>query len=63
MTNESVNFIKKEKSRNFLIIAAECLVCLALNFLLFTLVSSLGLPLYLDNVGTLLAAILGGYLP
>ena len=63
MTNESVNLIKKEKNRNFLIIAAECVVCLALNFLLFTLVSSLGLPLYLDNVGTLLAAILGGYLP
>ena len=35
----------------------------ALNFILPRTASLLGLPLYLDNVGTLIAAVLGGYLP
>ena len=34
-----------------------------INFILPRTVSHFGIPLYLDNVGTLLAAILGGYLP
>ncbi|MCR5503027.1 MAG: HD domain-containing protein [Lachnospiraceae bacterium] len=34
-----------------------------INFVLPRTASRFGLPLYLDNVGTLLAAILGGYLP
>ena len=33
------------------------------NFILPRAVSAMGLPLYLDNVGTLAAAVLGGYLP
>ena len=36
---------------------------IAINFILPRSASMLGLPLYLDNVGTLLAAVLGGYLP
>ncbi len=35
----------------------------AINFVLPRTASALNLPLYLDNVGTLLAAVLGGYLP
>ena len=35
----------------------------AINFILPRTAGALGLPLYLDNVGTLLAAVLGGYLP
>ncbi|MCR4584275.1 MAG: HD domain-containing protein [Lachnospiraceae bacterium] len=35
----------------------------ALNFVLPRSASALGLPLYLDNVGTLTASVLGGYLP
>ncbi len=35
----------------------------AINFILQRLAGVLHLPLYLDNVGTLLAAVLGGYLP
>ena len=35
----------------------------AVNFVLPRLAGVLGLPLYLDNVGTLSAAVLGGYLP
>ncbi|MCR4807007.1 MAG: HD domain-containing protein [Lachnospiraceae bacterium] len=34
-----------------------------INFILPRTVSHFGLPLYLDNVGTLVAAVLGGYLP
>ncbi|MCR5249311.1 MAG: HD domain-containing protein [Lachnospiraceae bacterium] len=34
-----------------------------INFILPRLAGALKLPLYLDNVGTLLAAVLGGYLP
>ncbi len=34
-----------------------------INFILPRSASALGIPLYLDNVGTLLAAVLGGYLP
>ncbi len=35
----------------------------AVNFVLPRTAAALGLPLYLDNVGTLLASVLGGYLP
>ena len=35
----------------------------AINFILPRTVSHFNLPLYLDNVGTLAAAVLGGYLP
>ncbi|MBR6468864.1 MAG: hypothetical protein IKS84_00685, partial [Lachnospiraceae bacterium] len=35
----------------------------AINFILPRAAGRLSLPLYLDNVGTLLAAVLGGYLP
>ncbi len=35
----------------------------AINFILPRTAAALKLPLYLDNVGTLLAAVLGGYLP
>jgi len=34
-----------------------------LNYLGSFIVSALGLPLYIDNVGTIVASILGGYLP
>lgn len=36
---------------------------IAINFILPRTATLLGLPLYLDNVGTLVAAVLGGYLP
>ncbi|MBR5419596.1 MAG: HD domain-containing protein [Lachnospiraceae bacterium] len=38
-------------------------VCVALNFVFPRAAGALGLPLYLDNVGTISAAVLGGYLP
>ncbi|MBO4374387.1 MAG: HD domain-containing protein [Lachnospiraceae bacterium] len=40
-----------------------CILGVGLNLLLGQIVAALGLPLYLDTVGTVLAAVLGGYLP
>ncbi len=38
-------------------------VAVIINFILPRGASALGIPLYLDNVGTLLASVLGGYVP
>ena len=38
-------------------------VCIALNFVLSQIVSKLGLPLYFDSVGTIVASATGGFLP
>ena len=40
-----------------------CAAAVALNMLLGLIVSALGLPLYLDTVGSVVVAIVGGYLP
>ena len=40
-----------------------CAVGIALNLLLSAVAAALGLPLYLDTVGTVSIALLGGYLP
>lgn len=40
-----------------------CAAAVFINILLNRLVTVIGLPLFLDNVGTLLVAIMGGYLP
>ncbi|MBO4579191.1 MAG: HD domain-containing protein [Clostridiales bacterium] len=40
-----------------------CILGVAVNVALKELVIYLGLPLYLDTIGTVLAAVLGGYLP
>ena len=40
-----------------------CLIGIALNLLLNQLARLTGLPLYLDSVGTVLIAVVGGYLP
>ena len=51
------------KRKNLLVTLALCVICIGINFLLFAFVNALNLPLYLDNVGILLASIFGGYLP
>ena len=38
-------------------------VCVLLNILPNRLVGALGIPLFIDNIGTILSAVLGGYLP
>ena len=38
-------------------------IAVALNIILNRVVKAFGLPLFIDNVGTVLAAVMGGYLP
>ncbi len=52
--------LKGEKRRYILLL---CVCCLAINFLASRLASWLNLPLYLDNIGSALAAALGGIIP
>lgn len=54
---------RKGKRKNMLITTVLCIICIGINFLLFGIVNGLGLPLYLDSVGILLASVLGGYIP
>ena len=44
-------------------VAALCVACIAVNFLGAQAALLLGLPLYLDTIGTICAAALGGFLP
>ena len=53
--------LSKRSSRLHML--ALCAVGLAINYLLAKVPLALNLPLYLDNVGSALAAALGGYLP
>lgn len=43
--------------------AVFCIICVIINFIGMRIASGLQLPLYLDNVGILLASMVGGYLP
>ena len=51
-----------KRSRRLYLVAL-CIVGLAINYLLAKVPLALKLPLYLDNVGSALAAALGGYIP
>ena len=53
---------KRPRSRFFDAVAL-CVVCIALNILGAQLALALNLPVFLDNIGTILAAMLGGYVP
>ncbi len=63
MTEANTAEYKKERRINRLITIGLIIAGSLINFLLFKLVNSLGLPLYLDNVGSILASVLGGYIP
>lgn len=52
----------KREKRNGIIVPL-CLAGLLINFLGVRLAQGLGLPLYLDNIGSALVAALGGYIP
>ncbi|MBR4718665.1 MAG: ECF transporter S component, partial [Lachnospiraceae bacterium] len=52
-----------KRNRHFALQVVFFLGTVLINFILPRAAGALGLPLYLDNVGTLLAAVLGGYLP
>ena len=40
-----------------------CAAGILLNIILNTVVTAIGVPLYLDTVGTVAVAVMGGYLP
>ena len=51
------------KNNHFLACLVFSVCCVVLNFALRNLAALIGVPLYLDSVGTILAGALGGYLP
>ena len=51
--------VRSKKIRLFLVYVLFVFINMSVN----RLVKALGLPLYVDNIGTLLGAVLGGYLP
>ena len=51
------------RKRSNIVAIILCALGILLNMLLSTAVSSLGIPLYLDTVGTVAVAVMGGYLP
>ncbi|MBQ8947407.1 MAG: HD domain-containing protein [Lachnospiraceae bacterium] len=51
------------KNKNIPWVILMCAVALVLNLSGASLASAIHLPIYLDTIGTLLAAIIGGYLP
>ena len=51
------------RSRSNLTAFIMCVLGVAVNMILTTVVTKLELPLYLDTVGTVVIAVLGGYLP
>ena len=53
----------RRASTRFLKILALCAVCIALNVTGSLLASAFSLPVYLDCLGTILASMLGGYVP
>ncbi len=56
---EGKEIVRSKKIRLFLIYVLFVFINMSVN----RLVKALGLPLYVDNIGTLLGAVLGGYLP
>ena len=60
MKNRILDLFQKKQN---LIALCVCAAGIILNLLFGTLVSALGLPIYLDTVGTIFAAVMGGFLP
>ncbi|MBQ6504834.1 MAG: HD domain-containing protein [Flexilinea sp.] len=61
MNKQSKTREEQKNHRNYLLIL--CVAGLLVNYLLAHLATGLNLPLYLDNIGSALAAALGGYIP
>ena len=57
------NTASPPKRKQFFSCLVLCVVCIALNIALSRLAALAGIPLYLDSVGTVLAAVISGYLP
>ena len=59
----SIQKVASGKKNHFLACLVFSICCIVLNFALRNLAALIGIPLYLDSVGTILAGALGGYLP
>lgn len=59
----SVSVNKQKQHRNSRVFFLLCVACVLVNFLISWLASRLGLPIYLDSIGTIFAAAVGGFLP
>ncbi|MCR5830738.1 MAG: hypothetical protein K6G67_01175, partial [Lachnospiraceae bacterium] len=55
--------VEAKEKKNLLFHIVFFTGAVAINFILPRTATYFKVPLYLDNVGTLLAAVLGGYLP
>ena len=62
-----MDIIRKQETRSgvekFITMLALIIVCILINSGGALICNSLGLPLYLDLIGTMIAAMLGGYIP
>ncbi len=63
MTQEAIPSYRRERRINWIITIILIIAGTAVNFLLNKLVNIMELPLYLDNVGSILVSVLCGYLP
>lgn len=60
---EQINSIQKKRSAKPLAVVAMCVACILINFLGARFALLLRLPIFLDTIGTVLAAAMGGFLP
>lgn len=61
--DQSDSSITSSRARRVVAALLFCAICVTINFIGMEIASVFHLPLYLDNVGILLAAMVGGYLP
>ena len=57
-----IDYLHKDKN-NYFSVFLMCIACIALNLILSFLVGLINVPIWMDTVGTVLAAVIGGYLP
>ena len=61
--NQEISSTREQQKQSRKYVVLLCIAGLTINVLLAQLAKELKLPLYLDNIGSTLAAALGGYLP
>ena len=57
-----IDYLHKDKN-NYFPVFLMSIACIALNLILSFLVGLINVPIWMDTVGTVLAAVIGGYLP
>ena len=61
--SSSTNNLSKKGMSNYLILLLVCAVGIGINLICNLIADAIGIPLFLDTIGTILASCLGGYLP